>query len=156
MRTDGRTARRAPDWQVLVVIATSFGIGAALETTGAASFLAGTLIGLAHADPLTALALIFVATSLLTSFATNNVAAVLVFPIALQAATSMQVSVEPFVITLMVAASTSFATPIGYQTNLMVFNVGGYRFGDFVRIGLPLTLLVGVLTVALVPHVWHF
>ncbi|MCP5312214.1 MAG: SLC13 family permease [Chromatiaceae bacterium] len=154
--TDGRTARRAPDWQVLVVIATSFGIGAALETTGAASFLAGTLIGLAHADPLTALALIFVATSLLTSFATNNVAAVLVFPIALQAATSMQVSVEPFVITLMVAASTSFATPIGYQTNLMVFNVGGYRFGDFVRIGLPLTLLVGVLTVALVPHVWHF
>jgi di/tricarboxylate transporter len=154
--TDGRTARRAPDWQVLVVIATSFGIGAALEKTGAAAMLAGGLIGLAQGDPWLTLALVFVAAALLTSLATNNVAAVLVFPIALQAANAMGVSPLPFVVALMVAASASFATPIGYQTNLMVFNVGGYRFADFMRVGLPLTVLVGLVTVAVVPLVWPF
>jgi di/tricarboxylate transporter len=68
----------------------------------------------------------------------------------------MQVSVLPFAVTIMVAASASFATPIGYQTNLMVYNAGGYRFGDFVRIGVPLTLLVGLVTVGLVPLIWAF
>jgi len=62
----------------------------------------------------------------------------------------------PFAVTIMVAASASFATPIGYQTNLMVYNAGGYRFVDFVRIGLPLTLLVGLVTVGLVPLIWTF
>jgi di/tricarboxylate transporter len=152
--TDGRVARRAPDWQVLVVIATSFGIGAALEKTGAASLIAEGLIGLSGGDPWLTLALVFLATSLLTSLATNNVAAVLVFPIGMQAAEAMGVAPEPLLVTLMVAASASFATPIGYQTNLMVFNVGGYRFADFLRIGLPLTLLVGVVTVTVVPMVW--
>ncbi|MGE5154439.1 MAG: SLC13 family permease [Bdellovibrio bacteriovorus] len=154
--TTGRTARRAPDWQVLVVIATSFGIGAALEKTGAASLVAGGLIGLAQGDPWWTLALVFVAASLLTSIATNNVAAVLVFPIAVQAAAAIGVSPLPFLITLMVAASAAFATPIGYQTNLMVFNLGGYHFSDFLRIGLPLTLLVGLVTILVVPLVWHF
>ena len=154
--TTGRTARRAPDWQVLVVIATSFGIGAALEKTGAASLVAGWLIGLAGGDPWGTLALVFVAASLLTSVATNNVAAVLVFPIAVQAANAIGVSPLPYLITLMVAASAAFATPIGYQTNLMVFNVGGYRFSDFLRIGAPLTLLVGLVTILVVPLVWRF
>ncbi len=154
--THGRTARRAPDWQVLVVIATSFGIGAALEKTGAASLVAGGLIELAGADPWLTLGGVFLATALLTSLATNNVAAVLVLPIALQAASAMGVDPAPFVIALMIAASASFATPIGYQTNLMVFNVGGYRFSDFLRVGLPLTLLVGIVTVFLVPAVWGF
>jgi len=154
--TTGRTARRAPDWQVLVVIATSFGIGAALEKTGAASLVAGWLIGLAGGDPWGTLALVFVAASLLTAVATNNVAAVLVFPIAVQAANAIGVSPLPYLVTLMVAASAAFATPIGYQTNLMVFNVGGYRFSDFLRIGAPLTLLVGLVTVLVVPLVWRF
>ncbi|MBK1730587.1 SLC13 family permease [Thiococcus pfennigii] len=154
--TTSRTARRSPDWQVLVVIATSFGIGAALEKTGAASVLAGGLIDLAGGDPKVTLALIFVATALLTAAATNNVAAVLVFPIAVDAAQTIGCAIEPFVVTLMIAASASFATPIGYQTNLMVFNVGGYRFGDFVRIGVPLTLVVGLVTVLVVPRVWPF
>ncbi len=154
--TTGRTARRAPDWQVLVVIATSFGIGIALEKTGAASLVAGGLIGLANGDPWGTLALVFVATSLLTSFATNNVAAVLVFPIAMQAAAATGVSPLPFVITVMIGASAEFATPIGYQTNLMVYNVGGYRFVDFIRVGLPLNVLVGLVTVLGVPLVWHF
>jgi di/tricarboxylate transporter len=154
--TNGRTARQAPDWQVLVVIATSFGIGTALETTGAASLVAGGLIGLAKGDPWGSLALVFVATSLLTSFATNNVAAVLVFPIAVQAAAAIGVSPLPFVITVMIGASAEFATPIGYQTNLMVYNVGGYHFTDFVRVGLPLNVLVGMVTILVVPLVWHF
>jgi di/tricarboxylate transporter len=154
--TTGRTARRAPDWQVLVVIATSFGIGAALEKTGAASLVAGWLIGLAGGDPWGTLALVFVAASLLTAVATNNVAAVLVFPIAVQAANAIGVSPLPYLVTLMVAASAAFATPIGYQTNLMVFNVGGYRFSDFLRIGAPLTLLVGLVTILVVPLVWRF
>jgi di/tricarboxylate transporter len=140
----------------LVVIATSFGIGAALEKTGAASLMAGGLIGLADGNPTITLSLVFLATALLTALATNNVAAVLVFPIALQAAQGMGVSPEPFILTVMVAASASFATPIGYQTNLMVFNVGGYRFGDFVRVGVPLSLVVGLVTVLVVPLVWAF
>jgi di/tricarboxylate transporter len=154
--TDGRTARRAPDWQVLVVIATSFGIGAALAKTGAASFVAGGLMRLAGGDPWLSLSLVFLCTAVLTSLASNNVAAVLMFPIVLEAASSLNLEPEPFLVALMVGASASFATPIGYQTNLMVYNAGGYRFTDFLRVGIPLTLLVGALTVVLVPWVWAF
>jgi di/tricarboxylate transporter len=88
--------------------------------------------------------------------ATNNVAAVLLFPVAVDTAQFLQASLTPFLVALMVGASASFATPIGYQTNLMVFNVGGYRFSDFLRIGIPLTGVIGVLTVALVPLIWPF
>jgi di/tricarboxylate transporter len=154
--TSGRVARQAPDWQVLVVIATSFGVGAALQKSGAAGVLADCIISLAGGNPWATLVLVFTATALLTAIATNNVAAVLAFPIALSAAQHMNVDVMPFAITIMVAASASFATPIGYQTNLMVYNAGGYRFADFVRIGVPLTLLVGLLTVGLVPLIWGF
>jgi di/tricarboxylate transporter len=154
--TSGRVARLAPDWQVLVVISTSFGVGAALQTSGAAGALAEGIISLAGGNPWAALVLVFTATALLSAIATNNVAAVLAFPIALSAAHHMNVDVIPFAITIMVAASASFTTPIGYQTNLMVYNAGGYRFADFVRIGLPLTLLVGLVTVGLVPLIWGF
>ena len=154
--TAGRVARRAPDWQVLVVIATSLGIGTALEKTGAAGMLATSVIGLAHGLPWLALALVFLAAALLTALATNNVAAVLVFPIAMDAARLMDVSPVPFMVTVMVAASAAFATPIGYQTNLMVYSIGGYRFSDFLRAGIPLTLLVGAITVALAPLIWPF
>lgn len=154
--TSGRVARRAPDRQVLLVISTSFGIGAALEKTGVAPFLADAFVALAQGDALFSLALIFLATAVLTSLATNNVAAVLAFPIAINTAQQMNVDPLPFMVTIMVAASASFATPIGYQTNLMVMNVGGYRFGDFIRIGVPLTLVVGLVTLALAPLIWPF
>ncbi|WPL16686.1 transporter, divalent anion:Na+ symporter (DASS) family [Thiorhodovibrio winogradskyi] len=154
--TQGRVARRAPDRQVLAVIATSFGIAAALEKTGAAALLASSLIGLAQGSPWLSLALVFTATALLTALATNNVAAVLAFPIALDTAAQMGVNPMAFMVVVMIAASASFATPIGYQTNLMVFSVGGYRFADFVRIGTPLTVLVGAVTVLLVPLIWPF
>jgi di/tricarboxylate transporter len=154
--TDGGVARRSPDLKVLVVIATSFGIGAALAESGAAHWLGQGVVSLAEGNAVLSLALVFLATAVLTAMATNNVAAVLMFPIAMATAEGMHVSVLPFAVTIMVAASASFATPIGYQTNLMVYNAGGYRFGDFVRIGLPLTLLVGLVTVGLVPLIWGF
>ncbi len=154
--TNGRTARRAPNWQVLVVIATSFGLGAALEKTGAAAVLANGLIDLAGGNAWLTLGLVFAAAALLTALATNNVAAVLIFPIALEAARTIGADPTPFIVTLMIAASASFATPMGYQTNLMVFNAGGYRFADFFRVGLPLTLIVGAVTILLVPQIWPF
>jgi di/tricarboxylate transporter len=87
---------------------------------------------------------------------TNTAAAVLVFPIAMATAQTLDVNFMPFVITIMVAASASFATPLGYQTNLMVYGPGGYRFTDYLRIGIPLDLLIWGVTVTVTPWVWHF
>jgi len=152
----GRAARRSVDWQILIVIAASFGIGSALHSTGAAENIAVSLINLAGGSPAVSLALMFVTTALLTAVATNNAAAVIMFPIAVTTANNLGTSLLPFVITLMVAASASFATPISYQTNLMVLGVGGYRFSDYIRIGVPLTLLVGITTIIVVPLIWGF
>lgn len=152
--TTGRIARQEVNWTVLLVIAASFGIGTALQKTGAAFTISQALIGLAGGVPWLALAFVFIATALFSAIATNNAAAVLMFPIALTTAQNLGVSLMPFVITIMVAASASFATPIGYQTNLMVLGAGGYRFIDYVRFGLPLTLIVGLVTVLLVPLIW--
>ena len=152
----GRAARRSVDWQILIVIAASFGIGSALHSTGAAESIAVSLINLAGGSPAISLALMFVTTALLTAVATNNAAAVIMFPIAITTANNLGTSMLPFVITLMVAASASFATPISYQTNLMVLGVGGYRFSDYIRIGVPLTLLVGITTIIVVPLIWGF
>mgnify|MGYP001814552862 CR=1 FL=1 len=154
--TSGREARRSVDWQILIVIAASFGLGSALQNTGAAESIAISLIEFADGKAITSLALMFAATALLSAVATNNAAAVIMFPIALTTANNLGVSLMPFVLTVMIAASASFATPIGYQTNLMVYGVGGYRFSDYLLIGIPLTLLVGITTILVVPLVWHF
>jgi len=153
--TTGRIARRAVDWQVLVVIAASFGIATALQNSGAASALAEWLVSFANGVPWLALALVFIATAVFSALATNNAAAVIMFPIALSTSESLGVNLLPFAITIMVAASASFATPIGYQTNLMVYGAGGYRFKDYVYFGTPLTILVGCITVAITPWVWQ-
>jgi di/tricarboxylate transporter len=98
----------------------------------------------------------FLATSLFTNLITNNAAAALMFPIALAVAARLGVSVLPFAIVIMKAASASFATPVGYQTNLMVMGPGGYTFSDYLRMGVPLTILTGVMTVLIAPLVWPF
>lgn len=152
----GRIARNSPDWGVLVVIAASFGIGIALQKTGASIWIASQLMSISGGYAWSALAVTFLTTAILTALATNNVAAVLMFPVASATAEAMQVSIIPFAITIMVAASASFATPIGYQTNLMVYNPGGYRFRDYLIIGIPLTMLVWVVTIIIVPLVWEF
>ncbi len=154
--TRGRAARAAVDWQVLIVIAASLGIGQALFVSGAADGIASALMSLAGSEPALVLGLVFLLTALFTSLITNNTAAVLMFPIAMAVSDSLGVSFMPFVITIMVAASASFATPIGYQTNLMVYGPGGYRFSDYLRLGLPLTFLLGLLVVLIVPQVWPF
>ncbi|MGD2118087.1 MAG: SLC13 family permease [Chromatiales bacterium] len=152
--TSGRIARRAVDWQVLIVIAASFGIATALQNSGAAATLAQGLVSLANDIPILALAMVFLATALLSALATNNAAAVIMFPIALSTAQRLHVNFLPFAVCIMVAASASFATPIGYQTNLMVYGAGGYHFRDYLNFGIPLTLLVGLVTVGITPWVW--
>lgn len=149
-------ARRGVDWSVLVVIAASLGLGRALEVTGAASLVATGLVSLAGPHPWANLVLVYLITALFTALITNNAAAVLMFPIALTLAQTLEVSVMPFVITIMMAASASFATPIGYQTNLMVYGPGSYHFSDYLRIGLPLTLLLGVTALVVIPLTWRF
>lgn len=149
-------ARRSVDWQVLIVIAASLGLGKALEVTGAAGFMAGELIDLAQGNPWLTLVIVYAITTTLTEVITNNAAAVLVFSIAVGAAEAMGVDAKPFLFTVMMAASASFMTPIGYQTNLMVMGPGGYRFGDYVRIGLPLNVVAGIVTCALAPLIWPF
>jgi di/tricarboxylate transporter len=149
-------ARRSIEWQVLLVIAAALAIGRALEQTGAALAVAHTLLRLGGGHPWMVLAVVYASTALFTEFITNNAAAALMFPIAVAAAQDLGVSVMPFVIVIMVAASASFATPIGYQTNLMVYGSGGYRFGDFTRFGLPLTAAIGVVAVLLAPVMFPF
>ncbi len=150
------TARKSVDWQVLLVIAASFGIGNALEITGLAKTIAENLIALGGGNPWVSLAIVYFVTTVFTEIITNNAAAVLVFPIALETARGLGVDIMPFAIAIMLAASASFATPIGYQTNLMVYGPGGYRFSDYLRIGLPLNIVYGVTTVLLAPLVWGF
>lgn len=152
----GGAARRSIDWQVLLTIGASFGIGHAMQSTGAAEAVGQTVISLAGSSPWLSLAFVYAVTSLFTSMITNNAAAVLMFPIALATANTLQVSVMPFAVAIMMAASASFASPIGYQTNLMVFGPGGYRFSDYLRLGLPLNVVLGILSVGLIPLIWRF
>lgn len=148
-------ARSAVNLEVILVIAAAFGIGAAIEASGLAGHLAGGLVttfgGLGPTGVLLGLVL---ATIALTELITNNAAAVLVFPIAASAAESLGLDVRPFAIAVAVAASASFLTPIGYQTNTMVYGLGGYRFGDYARLGAPLTLLVIAVLLAIIPLSW--
>ena len=154
--TSAVSARASIDWSVLVMIGASLGLGSALEVSGAARAIASSGLALVGDNPWLVLLVIYGLTTLLTEIITNNAAAVLMFPIAQSTAQSLDVSFWPFVVCLMMAASASFATPIGYQTNLMVYGPGGYRFSDYLRIGVPMNILLGLVTVALAPLIWPF
>ena len=147
-------AQKSVDVPVILTIAASFALGAALEETGAATFMAEGILALSTGQALLTLFLVYCAVSFLTEVITNNAAAVLVIPVVLSMTNSMGVPAEPFVSAVMMAASASFATPLGYQTNMMVFGPGGYRFSDFVKVGLPMNLLVGLTTVAVIATVY--
>lgn len=149
-------ARRNVEWQILIVIAASIGLSRAMETTGAAGAIAETVLRPAAGNPWIALCLLYGLTMLFTEVMTNNAAAVLVFPIAVATARTLGVSHMPFIMAIMIAASCGFATPIGYQTNLMVYGPGGYRFGDYLRFGGLLNLLIWLVTVVVTPLVWPF
>ncbi|MFQ5470750.1 MAG: SLC13 family permease [Gammaproteobacteria bacterium] len=152
--TKGYNARQTIDWQVLITIAASIGIGQALNTSGAANAIASSIIQIGDDNAWISLSLVFFITALFSAIITNNAAGVLMFPIALAVAQSLGVSVLPFAIIIMIGASASFATPLGYQTNLMVFGPGGYRFSDYMRMGLPLTFIIGIISVCLAPIIW--
>ena len=149
-------ARRSVEWQVLLVIAAAISLGGGLEKTGAATYLASNMVEVFAGSPTGLLIATFVLTACFSALITNSAAALLMFPIVVAVPQELGVSVMPYMVTLMIAASTSFATPIGYQTNLMVYGPGDYRFVDFLRLGVPLTLLVGVVTVILAPVIWPF
>ncbi|QSP94599.1 anion permease [Marinobacter salinisoli] len=147
-------AQKSVDVPVILTIGASFALGAALQQTGAAALLATTILEFSQGEVLLAILLVYVAVSVLTEIITNNAAAVLIIPIVLSMTTTMGIGAEPFVIAVMMAASASFATPLGYQTNMMVFGPGGYRFLDFVRVGLPMNLFIGGVTVAVIAQVY--
>lgn len=149
-------ARRTIDWQVLVAIACSLGIGQALARSGAADMVTDAVFANVGGNPHLALAMIYGVTLLATEVLTHSASAALMFPFALATAAHLGTDARPFVICVMAAASFGFATPIGYQTNLMVYGPGGYRFSDYLRIGVPLDLLVGLLAVAVTPLAWPF
>ncbi|WP_287123983.1 SLC13 family permease [Chromohalobacter sp.] len=149
-------ARRYLELSVLIVIAASFALGNAMDKTGAASQIAQWLLLADGLSPWMALAMVYTLTVAFTELITNNAAAVLMFPVAAAVAEQLGVSIMPFAIGIMFAASASFMTPLGYQTNLMVLGPGGYRFVDYLRLGAPMSLLAGVIVIGLVPLVWGF
>jgi di/tricarboxylate transporter len=157
-----REAYDAIEWPVLFIIFGMLAMGLALEHTGAASWLAGNIVAFAeHAVPpahkaFFVLGAIYFVTMVLTELLSNNAVAALMIPIALGIAQRLGVHHEPFVIAVMFAASVAFATPIGYQTNTYVYGVGGYKFGDFVKIGVPLNLACMIVALIVIPRVWPF
>ncbi len=143
------------DWRVLIIIACAFGISAAITNSGIADILSQVILLCAdYYGIIGVLAGIYFITNLYTCFISNNAAAALVFPVAFATARSLHVDVMPFAVAVAIAASCAFATPIGYQTNMMVYGPGGYRYTDFVKIGLPLQVVVGMLAVLLLHRIY--
>lgn len=144
-------------WDILIAIASAFAISKAMLNSGIAGVIARNIILLAHnLGPRGLLAALFIITNLFTEIITNNAAAALSFPIAVAVATQLEVSPKPFFVVICIAASSSFSTPIGYQTNLIVQHIGGYRFNDYLKIGIPLNLLTFLLSILLIPLIWNF
>ncbi len=148
---------KAISWDVLVTIACAFAISKAMQNSGAAEGMAKATINFSKAfGPIGILAALYLITAIFTEIITNNAAAALVFPIALSAAQQLGIDPKPFFVTIAIAASASFSTPIGYQTNLIVQAIGNYKFSDYVKIGLPLNILAFILSMILIPYFWSF
>lgn len=144
-------------WDILITIACAFAISKAMVNSGVADSVAKFIIGLSDDyGPHVLLAMVFIITNLFTELITNNAAAALAFPLALSISAQLGVSPTPFFVVICMAASASFSTPIGYQTNLIVQGIGNYKFTDFVRIGLPLNIITFLISIILVPLIWNF
>jgi di/tricarboxylate transporter len=143
------------DGRLLALIFSMLAIGAALESSGAVALIVNAIApGLSGLPPFLLVWAVYLLTSVLTELVSNNAVAVVVTPIAIGLAQAMGLDPRPLVVAVMVAASASFATPIGYQTNMLVYGPGGYKFTDFLRVGIPLNLSIGLLASALIPLFW--
>lgn len=143
------------DGRLLVLIFSMLAIGAGLERSGAVVIIADGLAPWLRVLPAPLMVwAIYLLTSVLTELVSNNAVAVVVTPVAIGLAQTMGIDPRPLVIAVMVAASASFATPIGYQTNTLVYGPGGYSFTDFMKVGIPLNLLIGIIASALIPVFW--
>lgn len=157
-----RQAYASIDWQVLLMLYGLLGLGMAMQNTGTAEYLARGLVGITQQFvtpenlPLVLLWFIFLLTLSLTEILSNNATAVMMIPIALKLAHSLGVDSRPFVIAITISASCAFALPMGYQTHMMVFGPGGYKFSDFLRVGIPLNLICWVVSCLLIPVIWPF
>ena len=141
--------------RLLALIFAMLAVGAALQASGAVQLIVNAIApGLMLLPGVMVIWAIYLMTSLLTEMVSNNAVAVVVTPIAIGLAEAMGIDARPLVVAIMVAASASFATPIGYQTNTLVYGPGGYRFTDFLKIGVPLNLSIGLLASALIPFIW--
>lgn len=147
----------AIDWRILTLIIAMLAIGKALENAGLVEGVVGAVSPLLmNFPPIVALALIYLLSTALTETVTNNAVAVIVTPVAIGLAQSLGVDPRPFVVAVMFAASASFMTPIGYQTNTLVYSVGGYKFSDYLRLGTPLNAICTVVAILLIPVFWPF
>ncbi len=145
------------DWRIIVLIAGVLPLGIAMSQSGAATFIAENTIGrVGDLDPVIVLAVVYLMALVLSELMSNAAAAVLLVPIAISTAHTLGLDAKPFLVAVTFAASTSFSTPVGYQTNTMVYNIGGYRFMDFVKVGVPLNLIFWVLGVIFIPMIWPF
>ncbi len=153
---DPDEAYRSINWRILMLIFSMLALGRAMETTGTAAMIAREITALvAGLGPIAILSAVYLITSLLTEVLSNNATAILLTPIAIGLAQELGVDPRPFVVAVMFAASASFATPIGYQTNTFVYGAGGYRFGDFLRIGVPLNILMWATATVVIPLFWR-
>ena len=152
---DHQEAYRAIRWDILMLIFGMLALGLAMEKSGAASVLVGHLAEVtAGFGPIAVLAVLYLVTSFLTEIMSNNAAAILLTPIAIGLGAQLGIDPRPFVVAVMFAASASFATPIGYQTNTLVYSAGGYRFSDFLKIGVPLNLVMFAAAMIVIPIFW--
>ncbi|MGJ8652460.1 MAG: SLC13 family permease [Opitutaceae bacterium] len=157
-----KDAYASVEWSILIIIFGMLALGQAMDSTGASLMIAENMTGLVrsfapeHLQNVMMLAFIYIITSTFTEFLSNNAAVALMVPIALGIAVTLGVDPRPFVVGSCIAASASFATPIGYQTNTYVYGVGGYKFADFTKVGLPLNIICFIVTVTVVPMFWEF
>lgn len=157
-----REAYASIDWQVLLMLYGLLGLGMAMQNTGTAEWLARGLLhitgGFVPADymPIVMLWLIFLLTILLTEVLSNNATAVMMIPIAVTLAAELGVNSRPFILAATVASSCAFAMPMGYQTHMMIYGPGGYRFTDFLRVGIPLNVICWITSCTLIPMIWPF
>ncbi len=151
------SARKSIHWPILAVIAAGLGIASAMQKTGAADAIAQLIVGSAgQLGPLVTLGVLYFSTTLLSELLNHNASVAIMFPIALATAHSLGVDPRGFIMAIAVGGNCAFANPVSYQTHLIVYGPGGYRFRDFVRTGIPLDLLCGAIALMLIPRFWPF